>query len=505
MAHRPIVVSLAMLVLSGAAVRGPTELSASLTDPTSPPTRPNVVVLMVDDLDLVSFQAGLRAGFLPRLSRLFARGTRFRESFVSESLCCPSRTTYLTGLYPHNHGVIRNSGPLGGFEGFTRRFGENNLAVWMQAAGYQTAHVGKYLNGYVDPTFVPAGWDEWRGLVGPSAYCMYGFRISRNGSPVWYGRNAADYQTDVVARLADEVIAARGGQDPRPLFLNLSPSAPHGEAGCFDGIRPAARHESTPLLDLPMPPSFNEEDMSDKPGWMQKLPLVDEASMARLYNQRIASLRAVDDLLGRVVDALDANGELERTAFLFTSDNGYLLGRHRRKAKALVYEESIRVPLLVRVPGVDGPRVVDEITLNNDLAPTIAALAGATPWSVPDGRSLLPLLAPTPPRWRKRFLAALPPEPRHPSLDPLRAVRPFFAVRTGSDGNLSRLAYVETLSVYGAVVVDRELYDLDPRADPFQLESRHRDPAYFLKRQRLKEHLEALKTCRDGTCQTLEE
>jgi len=146
--------------------------------------RPNIVVLMVDDLDEVSFQQASRAGLLPHLGRLFDRGTEFRESFVTESLCCPSRATYLTGLYPHNHGVVRNSGPRGGFDDFMRAHGDDNLAVWMQGAGYRTAHLGKFLNGYSDGTFVPSGWDEWQALVDRTTYCMYGYDLSNNGDPV---------------------------------------------------------------------------------------------------------------------------------------------------------------------------------------------------------------------------------------------------------------------------------------------------------------------------------
>jgi hypothetical protein len=288
----------------------------------------------------------------------------------------------------------------------------------------------------------------------------------------------------------------------------VAPLASHRESRCFDGVRPAPRHLDTPILPLPKPPSFNEADLSDKPAWMRDLPLRDEAAVARLYNQRIASLRAVDDLVGRVVAALGAVHELENTAFVFTSDNGYLLGLHRWESKVLVYEESIRVPLLVRVPGLAGPPTVDRLVVNNDLAPTIAALAGVTPGLTVDGRSLLPLLDGTATTWRKRLVAEFPPRLAMPSPDdpdlgalPL-GPKPFLAVRSGQDGDLSKLVYSETLNGSGGVVA-RELYDL--RIDPFQIQSRHRDPAYDGKRRRLKQHLDLLKTCADGTCRQLEE
>ncbi len=466
-------------------------------------------MLMVDDLDVGSLDQAMAAGLLPHLTALLGSSTRFSESFATEALCCPSRTTYLTGLYPHNHGIVRNSGTDGGFAAFMRSFRSNNLATWLQGK-YRTAHVGKYLNGYADGTLVPPGWDEWQGLVDPSTYCMYGYTVSNNGDPVQHGQDpVADYQTDVLAGLAVDFVGdSRAQGDLRPLFLSIAPLAPHRESSCYDGIRPAPRHEDTAPLPLPKPPSFNEADMSDKPAWMRALPLRDEAAMQRLYNQRIASLRAVDDLLGRVAAALGAIGELDRTAFLFTSDNGYLVGLHRWESKILVYEESIRVPFFLRVPGVTGPATVDQLVLNNDLAPTIAALAGVTSGLTTDGRSLLPLLDGTTQTWRRRFVAefpptAAPPSPQDPDLAGLDSIPPpFFAVRTGADGNLSKLVYSETLSAAGDLRA-RELYDL--RLDPFQVDSRHGDPLYLAKRLQLRQHLQALKTCGGGTCQTLEE
>ena len=469
-------------------------------------SRPNIVVVIADDLDLPSFQAASLAGFLPNITRLFSGGTRFREAFVSESLCCPSRATFLTGLYAHNHGVVRNGGPHGGFARFMERYARNNLAVWMQDAGYRTGWVGKYLNGYVDGRSVPPGWDDWHVLVDPTTYCMYGYLLSHDGDPTYYGHQAvADYQTDVLAAAAEGVVRARHAEgDTRPLFLTVSPTAPHKEWSCYDGIRPPPRHEDTPRLPMPAPPSFNEEDMSDKPAWMRALPPANEATMRRLWSERITALRAVDDLVARLVAAVEAAGEMDRTAFVFMSDNGFLLGRHRYEGKVLPYEESIRVPLLVRLPGVHGPRAVDAIALNNDLAPTLADLAGATPGVVVDGRSLLPLLEGTGTSWRRRFLVAYPPAGVRPDRSP--RVPPFFAIRTGDgDGDLARLVYSETLTETGTFVVARELYDLDPRVDPFQVESRHRDPAYLLKQHRLKAHLDTLKACGDGSCQTLEE
>mgnify|MGYP001371979765 CR=1 FL=1 len=492
------------------------------TQSTQPP-RPDIVVIMADDLDVESLDTAVAHGLMPNLVHyVLAVGTRFTESFVTESLCCPSRSTFLTGLYPHNHGVVRNSGRAGGFNVFQEHFRQSApLARWLEASGYRTAHVGKYLNGYTDYTIAPHGWSEWRGLVDSSTYCMYNYRVSKNGTELLdFGQDPSEppheYQTDVLARMAEEIVATT---DQRPLFLSVAPLAPHRESSCVpDTVRPAPRHVGTVNLPLPSPPSLNEEDLSDKPRWMRRLPVRDLASLHALYNDRIASLRAVDDLIGTVASALSAAGRLERTAFLFTSDNGYLLGLHRWESKILLYEESIRVPLAITIPAVPGGASVDRVgrlALNTDLAPTIVDLARATPAFIMDGRSLLPLVRGTDPQWRARFLVEFPPLPA-PDADALgldfdlpptfaRFLPPFAAVRAGDARDPARLVYGETVDASGTQVTDRELYDLE--ADPYQLDSLHNDGSPLRVRQRrvLKRHLDALKGCRGGTCQVLEQ
>jgi arylsulfatase A-like enzyme len=491
---------------------------------------PDIVLVMVDDLDTASFAKALAPGCttdgqpcMPRLRHLLAEGaTFFTESFASMPLCCPSRSTYLTGQYPHNHGVLRNSGPAGGFLRFYQENAGSSLPVWL-APRYRSVHIGKYLNGYAYGQFKPEGWDEWHGLVDPSTYCMYGFTISHDGQPQTY---QGFYQTDVLADLAQRFVREHAGSgDMRPFLLSIAPLAPHLESSCNpDGVRPAPRHAGTVALPLPQQGcSFNEPDMSDKPAWMQALPPQDPEYLQRLYRQRIASLRAVDDLIGTVLRALEQTGRLSNTAFIFTSDNGYLLGQHRWKTKVLAYEESIRVPLVVRVPGHPGPPVVDSIVLNNDLAPTIAALAGVLPdpGHIVDGRSLIPLLDGTATGWRTRFLVDYPPVtaavegPATPDWDlageaaPFE-IPPFVAVRTGATGDLlAHLTYVETMDASGAVT-DTELYDrqagVDGFADPLQCASLHASPAPLRvwQRQQLDAQLQALKTCGQGSCQWLE-
>jgi arylsulfatase A-like enzyme len=474
----------------------------------------NIVVIMADDLDVGSTETAVANHFMPNLKQyLIDPGTTFSESFVTEALCCPSRATYLTGQYAHNHGVLRNVGDTGGFNKLDHT---STLAVWLSAGGYRTGHVGKYLNGYTFEHLVPPGWEVWHGLVDPTTYCMYDYTISHNGSPQLYGHSAADYQTDVLAELAETFIK---NSDSRPFFLSIAPLAPHRESYCNPAsVRPAPRHEGTVRLRLPRPASFNEPDMSDKPTWMRQLPPRNPVALARLYNQRIAALRAVDDLIGRVVNALQTGGKLENTVLLFTSDNGYLLGQHRWESKILVYEESIRVPLVIRVPGLPGPKSVTQLALSNDLAPTITALAGVSATRAMDGRSLLPLLDGSATTWRKRFLVEYPLTTREPAHDLDQAgegadqrLYAFLAVRTGlaEKPELANLLYSETMNEAG--VTDREFYDLHFTQDPYQIESLHNDPspARVWQQQQLKQALDALKSCGQGsgqrTCQALEE
>jgi arylsulfatase A-like enzyme len=454
---------------------------------------------MVDDLDAGSLDAAVQAGYVPNLvERVLTGGTSFTESFVTLSLCCPSRSTSLTGQYPHNHGVVRNSGASGGFAAFDD---SSTLATWLRDGGYHTGHVGKYLNGYSDPSYIPPGWDEWQALVDPSTYCMYGFTISDNGTPVQYGTAEADYQTDVIAARGDDFIRQwHEAGDARPFYLSLAPLAPHLEAACNPGgVRPAPRHEGTVDLPLPRPLSFNEPVMRDKPQWMRALPFVSPGRVGVVYNERIAALRAVDDLIGQLARGLEQVGVQDRTVLIFTSDNGYLLGEHRWRSKVLLYEESIRVPLIVRLPSGGQPPRVGRITLNNDLAPTIAALAGVQSGLPVDGRSLLPLLGTEPTPWRRRFLVEYPPA------DETIGIPPFFAVRSGDATDSTRVLYGETLNFSGTRVTDRELYDLV--LDPFQRRSLHNDPspARVLQRALLRRELQQLKTCGNGTCQTLED
>jgi N-acetylglucosamine-6-sulfatase len=443
------------------------------------PPRPNIVVIMTDDqtAESVRVMANVR-----RL--LVERGTSFTNSFTVYPQCCPSRATFLTGQYAHNHGVLGNSPPAGGYIKLNHA---NTLPVWLASSGYYTAHIGKYLNGYGgrDPREIPPGWTEWRGSVDPSTYRYTGYTLNENRTLTTY----AGYQTDVYATKAAEIILRRAPL-AQPFFLSVAFLAPHSGAPADPddpgaGIvtpSPAPRHRNAFAAEpLPRPPSFNEADVSDKPSGIRNRSLLPPTRISAIrenYQQELESLLAVDEAVARIVAALQASGELANTLVIFTSDNGFFHGEHRvAQGKNLPYEPAIRVPLALRGPGVPAGLRLGQRVANVDLAPTIVDAANATPGRLLDGRSLLPLLAsPATPLARDLLVE------RGPGEDPYAALR------------TNRYLYVEYAS--GA----RELYDL--ATDPYQLRSRHADPAYASVRSNLAARLARMRTCRGANCRT---
>jgi N-acetylglucosamine-6-sulfatase len=437
--------------------------------------QPNIIFILTDDLDYAS------AFKMPQITSLLAeQGTSFEQAFTSQSLCCPSRATILTGLYAHNSGIKGNKPPDGGFEKFRDEgFEEDTIATRLQEeGGYRTAYFGKYLNGYPagDPTHVPPGWDEWYGKLNEQK--LYDYSINENGEVVSYDSETRDFFTDVLSNQATDFVERAASED-QPFFMHVAPTAPHGPA------TPTERHEGTFAdEEVPRPPSFDEEDVSDKPSWRQETERFSEEEISEIdayHRQRLESMLAVDEMVGSLIGELEATGELENTYIFFTSDNGWLAGVHRMKeGKDRAYEESARVPLFVRGPGVPTGSSVGMLALNTDLAPTFAELAGV---GFPaDGRSLAPLLrGEDPPSWRSAVL-----------LEGFvgKKDRVYSAVRTRTH------KYVE----YGNG--EEELYDL--QADPYELESLHEtaDPALV---EDLKAKLEALKSCSEEGCQEAED
>lgn len=210
---------------------------------------PNIVTLLTDDLDVSVWDKALALGYLPRIrSDVIDKGVTLTNTFAATPVCCPSRTTLLTGQYPHNHGVLRNDRPKGGFAHFDND--ASTIAVWLHDAGYRTGILGKYLNGYTvdDVAYVAPGWETWSVVLDIKEY---DYRMSMNGTLVFHGDAPQDYQTDVLAGMARDFILK---SDSRPFLLLLTPTAPHYEIGVGVDvdendctiIRPAPRYADTP-------------------------------------------------------------------------------------------------------------------------------------------------------------------------------------------------------------------------------------------------------------------
>ena len=491
-----------LLVLALAVSTALTTCSQRAAIAQSAPEQPNIVVVMTDDETFAEL-AGM-----PNTRRLIgAKGVRFDRFYVSYPVCCPSRATYLTGQYAHNHGVMGLYPPTGGYGRFDKR---NALPVWLKNAGYHTAHLGKFLNGYGDqePADVPPGWSDWHATVDYSTYKMWGYTMNDNGRMHTYGHEFEEdpelYQTDVLTSKARRIIRAQAGR--KPLFLSVNYLAPHHEARSIQRrtgllVRPAPRHRGAfASASLPRSASFNEADMSDKPRFLRgrthALSSRDIATIRRDSRARRAALLAVDDGVKRIVRTLRRTGQLDNTYIIFTSDNGYMQGEHRvRSGKMLPYEPSTRVPLLVRGPGIPAGRVSGQLTANIDLAATLVDLAGATPGKTVDGRSLMPF-ARNPSLVTKRailhetggarYAGPREQDERTNTRRPLKRVMSYRAIRT------DRWLYVRWHNG------SRELYDL--RRDPDELRSLHAGRSHRKVRRDLARQLRVLATCAGESC-----
>lgn len=475
----------------------------------APATQPNLVLVLLDNLDQTTspyWEA------MPKTRELMGdRGLVFKNAFVSAPICSPTRASILTGQYAHNTGVLTNGGPNGGWARFHDGGGEaRTFPIALQEAGYRTALIGKYLNGYdSDPTFVPPGWDQWFVDIDTNLPNGFNYTLNENGVLRAYGSSEADYNTDVFARLAMATIE-RFSALGLPFFVFIAPTAPHVP------IAAPPRYTEHPWAHATVPPApnYNEPDLSDKPEWLQR----SESARRRLaawndfdYRNRMGSLLAVDDLMANVFDALERTGELDDTYVVFTSDNGYNLGSHVLIHMMAPYEESLRVPFVVIGPGV--PQGTEErMIVLHDLAPTVLELAGVPVPEWIDGRSVVSLLrGDNPAIWRVDFLAEYEtgwahrgfgwglPEPEYfeeqilggqdiPSYRAVRTEHHAFIEWAYDDGSGRRTAL--------------ELYDLED--DPYELENLLAGPDGHAEHAGLvadlQTRLERLSTCAGTAC-----
>jgi N-acetylglucosamine-6-sulfatase len=433
--------------------------SPSQTVPTTVPqvskalTRPNILLILTDDQNTEAMRA---MSYLR--GRPYGGWISFPNAFINTPLCCPSRATLLSGQYSSHHQVRDNSRGAA----FNDR---STVATWLDAGGYRTGLIGKYLNGYPyasqPANYVPPGWDTWAAFSGGERY--YDYTLNVNGTPASYRGAAQDYSTDVLTNRALGFI-----RDPstRPFFLYLAYKAPHSR------FVPAPRHATAfSSTVMPHPPNFNEADVSDKPAWVRSKALRTQDRINAFDSDKRNAWRtllAVDESIKRLLDALSANGKLNNTVVVVMTDNGRLFGEHRLGDKTMVYEEAVRTPFLVRYPGAAN-RTDQRLVSNVDLASTFADLADATPTRSQDGASLVPLLEGQQPGWRTGVLLQWVGSSRVPAYNAIReAAWKYVELATG----------------------ERELYDLN--ADPYELQNVAGRSAYATQQQRLAEQLHRL-------------
>jgi N-acetylglucosamine-6-sulfatase len=486
----------AVLLPAGAA-------SAQDAEPGPAANAPNVVVVMTDDQrydDMVP---------LAKTRRLIGEaGVTFTRAYVSYPVCCPARATFFTGQYAQNHRVLCLYPECGG--GYGRLDQRNYLPVWLDRAGYATAHIGKFLNGYGKERAPdkPNGWTEWYGLIDHSTYRMWGYDIFENDRRVTYGRVLRErprfYQTDVLSKKAVDFIDRRAGGDA-PFFLSVAYLAPHHESGHTQDltgklVRAAPRHRGAHAASpLPKPPNFNESNLDDKPWfvgrWNRPISARREAAIHKRMRERWDSLLAVDDGVARIIRKLRKTGELDNTYVIFTSDHGYMQGEHRvPEGKMLPYDASTHVPLLIRGPGIPRGRSTKALVGDVDFAPTVLDATPARSTRALDGRSYLPFA-------------------RNPRL---RSLRPLLHTTTGKGargrtntreggarGTQPRTPAWRAVRTTRWLYVtykggQRELYDL--RRDPWEMRSIVNDPRNRPRIRTLRRILSDLENCRGRAC-----
>jgi N-acetylglucosamine-6-sulfatase len=444
------------------------------------PSRPNIVFILTDDL------AWNLVPYMPHVLAMERKGETFSNYFVTDSLCCPSRASIFTGRFPHNTHVTSNGPPYGGFRVFHQRGEElHTFATALQSKGYDTAMMGKYLNGYQPggnsggEGFLPAsprppGWNEWD--VAGNGYPEFGYTLNEDGQPSEYGFEPHEYLTDVLARKGLGFID-QAANTRRPFLLEMATFAPHSP------FTPAPRNEQDfPGLIAPRSPAFGAAN-TGAPAWLSHFKPLEAQQIEQIdsqFRRRAQAVQAVDNMIALIEAKLSARGLAKNTYLVFSSDNGLHMGEHRlMPGKQTAFDTDIRVPLIVMGPGVPQGRTVGNMAENIDLCPTFEGLAGAPVGPNVDGHSLVELLRGQrpPEEWRKEILV----EHHGPDLGPTDPDLP-----TRGAGNPSSYEALRTpTSLYVEYVTgEREYYNL--RTDPFELHNiaAHLSPGHESRLQR---------------------
>jgi arylsulfatase A-like enzyme len=469
------------------------------------PTPKNIVVVVVDDMSRRMLYD------MPELtSRVINTGVTLSNYLISQPLCAPSRATFLRGQYARNTGIHENQDgdgvfALEVFRGDPIGTGPeaSTLATWFQDAEYRTGLVGKYLNGYGEtPTnpayYKPPGWDYFVAVGGDAGHAQ-NYWLYDNGVMDYRETGDENYLTRVLSGKAVGFVT-QALSDGVPFFLMVTPKAPHHPADVETQYA-----DDYPTVTYPVGlanPAFNEI-VSDKPDWIRNQGIVDATEQSQIHHyfrQKLRALRSVDDMVAALIDALGP--AIADTYFVFCSDNGFHSGEHRLGhgndygGKNTIYEEDIRVPCFITGGGIDGPFTVDHLIGNVDMAPTLCALAGVTPDPnvVIDGRSFAPMLTGgSVGTWRKYFLLTRG-APPHKNAG-------FRARYVNEEEELVQFTFGE----YDAQqdLNQGEFYNLDPTADPYQINSTYNGLGPDL--LGLQNKLDALRNCSGSSCHIAEE
>jgi len=439
-------------------------------------SRPNILFVMTDDQPKDTMTA------MPQVrERVRDMGATLPNAYVSESLCCPSRASILRGQYPHNTGIERNGPPNGGVQDFKASGKEKDtVATRLTSNGYATGLVGKYMNGY-DASYTPPGWAYWYAKADASAP---GNPARENGHIIDYAGDGGNWGDRLDTKAMGFLDRRTDQATDRPFALFFWTGQPHLRAADY-AERYADLYKNA---TLPSKPSFDEADVSDKPQWVRNLPRItdqDRRQLTQWRRNQLRSVRQVDDTVGKMLDLLRRRGELDNTYVVFTSDNSTHMGEHRwftwHGAKNTAYEEAANVPMYVRGPGIRAGTDRSELVLNNDLAPTFERIAGVTPPSYTDGRSVLPVWKGSATTWRTAVLNE-------------RRAKDGNPVSLYSSALTRRYTYIENYTG------EKELYDRND--DPFELTNisgTAETPAG------LPSQLQALEGCAGGTCRSAED
>jgi arylsulfatase A-like enzyme len=425
------------------------------------PNRPNIVFVLTDDL------AWNLVRYMPHVIAMRHNGMTFSNYYVTDSLCCPSRASILTGRYPHNTRVYSNNPPNGGFILFHNRGEElNTFATTLQHEGYRTALMGKYLNGYQpddveegkNTSYVPPGWSEWD--VAGNGYPEYGYTLNQDGRLKRYGYAPGEYLTDVLAHKSLRFISSSANRHV-PFMLEIATFAPHAP------FVPAPRDKSDfTTLKAPRTPAFDAANI-DAPAWLSHYEPLTEPQIEKINSQfrrRAQSVQAVDEMIGAIERELTARGLARNTYIVFSSDNGLHMGEHRLQAgKLTAFDSDIRVPLIVLGPHVPHGRTVSAMTENIDLCPTFDQLAGARAPRATDGHSLMSLLHGGPEKpWPREILV----EHRGPDFAPNDPDLP-----TAGSGNPPSYEAIRTANSLYVEYADGEHEYYDLRTDPYEIQN----------------------------------